>query len=58
MKTYLLDIIPKIQRFSQKLDDLTVLLNKHWIIFDENSIDKTVFIFREKENQLLISAKF
>ena len=55
MKTYLLDIIPKIQRYSQKLDDLTVLLNKHWVIFNENSIDKTVFIFREKENQLLIS---
>lgn len=55
MKTYLLDIIPKIQRFSQKLNDLTVLLNKHWVILDEESMNKTVFIFREKNNQLLIS---
>lgn len=55
MKTYLLDIIPKIQRFSQKLDDLTVLLNKHWVILDEESMNKIVFIFREKNNQLLIS---
>ncbi len=39
MKKYLLDIIPKIQRFSQKLDNLTVLLNKHWIIFDKDSIN-------------------
>jgi hypothetical protein len=55
MKTYILDIIPKIQRFSQKLDNLTVLLNKHWVILDEETSRKSVFIFREKDNQLLIS---
>ncbi|MCR8667089.1 hypothetical protein NO995_05305 [Aestuariibaculum sp. M13] len=55
MKTYFLDIIPKIQRFSQKLDDLTILTNKHWVIFNESSSEKNVFIFREKNNQLLIS---
>jgi hypothetical protein len=55
MKTYLLDIIPKIQRFSQKLDNLTLLMDKHWVILSEETSKKTVFIFREKSNQLLIS---
>jgi hypothetical protein len=55
MKTYILDIIPKIQRFSQKLNEITVLQNKHWIVLDEESKNKVVFIFREKNNQLLIS---
>jgi len=55
MKTYILDIIPKIQRFSQKLDNLSILLNKNWVILDEETSNKSVFIFREKNNQLLIS---
>lgn len=55
MKTYLLDIIPKIKRFSQKLDDLTILTNQHWVVIDEATDKKVVFIFREKGNQLLIS---
>lgn len=55
MKTFLLDIIPKIQRFSQKLDNLTVLTNTHWVVIDEELNRKVVFIFREKDNQLLIS---
>lgn len=55
MKTFLLDIIPKIQRYSQKLDNLTVLTNKHWVVIDEELNRKVVFIFREKDSQLLIS---
>ena len=55
MKTYILDIIPKIQRFSQKLNETTILQNKHWVILSEESSNKVVFIFREKNNQLLIS---
>lgn len=55
MKTYLLDIIPKIKRYSRELDDTTVLKNKHWVVVNEGLKEKTVFIFREKENQLLIS---
>lgn len=55
MKSYILDIIPKIQRYSQKLDNLSILLNKHWVLLDEESPNKSVFIFREKNNQLLIS---
>ena len=54
MKTYILDIIPKIQRYSRKLDDLTILLNKHWVIFDEILSSKSVYIFRANK-ELLIS---
>jgi hypothetical protein len=54
MKTYIADIIPKIQRFSQRLDDLTNLTNQHWVVVDEISTSKNVYIFRTN-NELLIS---
>ena len=55
MRTYLLDIIPKIKRYSKKLDDLTILTNQNWVVIDEETDRKVVYIFREKGNQLLIS---
>ena len=55
MKTFILDIIPKIERFSKKLDNITVLTNKHWVFLEEELEKKIVYIFREKDNQLLIS---
>jgi len=55
MKTFLLNIIPKIQKYSEKLDNITVLTNKHWVVIEEEVGKKIVFIFREKDNQLLIS---
>lgn len=54
MKTYIADIIPKIQRFSQKLDDLTKLTNQHWVSIGDIGQSKRVYIFRTN-NQLLIS---
>ncbi|MCU7550409.1 hypothetical protein OCK74_14910 [Chitinophagaceae bacterium LB-8] len=54
MKTYVADIIPKIQRFSQKLDDLTKLMNQHWVSIGDINQSKCVYIFRPN-NQLLIS---
>lgn len=54
MRTYIADIIPKLKRFSQKLDDLTRLTNQHWVSLDEIDQSKRVFIFRPN-NQLLIS---
>jgi hypothetical protein len=54
MKTYIADIIPKIQRFSQQLGDLTKLTNQHWVSLGDISQTKRVFIFRAN-NQLLIS---
>ncbi len=53
MKTYLADIFPKIQRYSEKLDNLALLINQHWVSID-TSISKTVYIFRTN-NELIIS---
>ncbi|TYC08176.1 hypothetical protein ES677_14570 [Bizionia gelidisalsuginis] len=54
MKTYITDIIPKVQRFSKKLDDLSTLTNQHWVVVDELINSKTIYIFRAN-CELLIS---
>lgn len=54
MKTYIADIIPKIQKFSQKLDNLTRLTNQHWVSLGDIDQTKRVFIFRSN-NELIIS---
>ena len=54
MKTFISDLIPKLQRFSQKLDNLTLLTNQHWVVIDEINNNKNVYIFRTN-NDLLIS---
>jgi len=54
MLYYLIDIIPKIQAFSKKLDDASLLINQHWVSVNEIENIKTVFIFRP-DAQLLIS---
>ena len=55
MQTFIADIIPKLQRFSQKLDDLSLLTNQHWVVLDELTKAKNVYIFRSN-NELLISS--
>ncbi len=54
MITFIADLIPKLQKYSQKLDNLTLLTNQHWVIVDEIANSKTVYIFRPN-NELLIS---
>jgi hypothetical protein len=54
MKTYISEIIPKIKRYSERLDNLTLLTNQHWIVIDELQNSKNVYIFRSN-NELLIS---
>lgn len=54
MRTYFSDIFPSIQKFSQKLDDLNLLINQHWVVIDDIDKTKNVFFFR-KNNELLIS---
>lgn len=54
MKTYFSDLIPRIQRFSKKLDDLTLLTDQHWVVINEIENSKIVYIFK-KDNRLLIS---
>lgn len=54
MKTYITNIFERIKNYSNKLDDLTLLTNKHWAVFNENSLEKIVYIF-QKNGVLLIS---
>lgn len=54
MKTFISELIPKLQRFSQKLDNLTLLTNQHWVLIDDINNNKNVYIFRNN-NDLLIS---
>lgn len=54
MRTYISDIIPKIEQYSKKLDNLTLLTNQHWIIIDDIDKSKITFIFRSN-NELIIS---
>jgi len=54
MKTFIADIIPRIQKYSQKLDNLNLLTNQHWVVVDEIANSKTVYIFRSNQ-ELLIS---
>lgn len=50
MKTYLFDILPKIKRFSKRLDDKTILQGKSWMAINEDNTVKTVYIFSENNN--------
>lgn len=54
MKTYFLDIISKVKKFSKLLDNQVLFLNQRWVIFDEMNESKILFIFR-KNDELLIS---
>ena len=54
MKTFLSDIFPKIQRYSEKLDNFTFLTNQYWVSIDDILSSKTVYIFRTNY-ELLVS---
>ncbi len=54
MRTFVADLIPKIQKFSKKLDDLTKLTNQHWVSIGDIDEKKRVFIFRSN-HELVIS---
>jgi len=54
MKFYLLDIINRIQSFSRKLDETSLIENNHWVSIDDLEAEKKVYIFRPN-GQLLIS---
>jgi hypothetical protein len=50
----LTDIFHKIQRYSEKLDNITLLTNQHWVSIDNILTNKTVYIFRTN-NELIVS---
>ena len=49
MKTYLLDILNRYNRFSENLDVKTILCNKSWSIFNDAG-NKELYIFQENGN--------
>jgi hypothetical protein len=54
MKTYIVDIIPRLSKFSKQLDNLTLLTEQYWVALDIISGQKRVYIFR-RNNELLVS---
>lgn len=54
MRTYVADFIPRFRQFSEKLDNETLLVNQHWVMVDEITSTKTVYIF-QRDNRLLLS---
>jgi|TARA_B110000091_G_scaffold202721_1_gene235516 hypothetical protein len=56
MKTYILNIIPKAQRFSKKLDNLSLLTKHNWIGVNEEAdkSTKNTYIFRANK-ELIVS---
>lgn len=55
MKAYLLDIFPNIERWSHQLDLKTHILNKVWILIDEENDKKITYRFQEENHQIIIS---
>jgi len=55
MKTYILDVIPRIKKYSKQLDDLKLLTEKNWVLIDTFNDLKSVFIFR-RNKELIISS--
>lgn len=53
MKTYLLDILNRYNRFSENLDVKTILCNKSWLVFNDTG-DKELYIFQEN-GSLIVS---
>ena len=53
MKTYLLDSINRLKRYSESLDATTIICNKTWIVFNDSGIKET-YIFQE-DGDLIIS---
>ncbi len=54
MKKFLQQTINKIKGYSKKLDNHSMLMDKHWVVIDEIQNSKLVYIFR-RNNQLIIS---
>lgn len=53
MKTFILDLIPNIIRFSEKLDDITKLTSQHWVAVGELNDTRVLYIFRPNSDLLI-----
>lgn len=53
MRTYLLNLIPKLQQFSEKLDNTALLTQQHWVVIDDETGLKVGYIFRPSGDLLI-----
>lgn len=54
MRAYIANVLPRLQKYSARLDNLALFTDHPWIQIDESG-DRTVFVFRSEGNELLIS---
>lgn len=54
MKTYITNIFERIKKHSKKIEELTLLTDKHWVVFNDDLSNKITYIF-QKSGVLLIS---
>jgi len=54
METNLSVLIPRVNKLSQKFDNISLILSHHWVLIDEINSKKKLYIFR-KNKELLIS---
>jgi hypothetical protein len=54
MNSYIADFIPRLKSFSKQLNNLTLLADKEWVLFDPISTERRIYIFR-RNGELLIS---
>ena len=55
MKTYINSLLPRLQRYSKKLNDTAIFAEIPWSYLDEDG-DRVVYIFRENQ-ELLVSKR-
>lgn len=56
MKNFLSDLIPRIQRYSRKLDELSLLQNQQWVSVNQQSEKAKTFIFRSSGELLVVNS--
>lgn len=54
MRGYIANVLPRLKKYSARLDNLALFTDHPWIQSDDSG-DRTVFVFRSEGNELLIS---
>ena len=54
METNLSVLVPRVNKLSQKFDNISLIQSHHWVLVDEMKDNKNLFIFRNN-NELIIS---
>jgi hypothetical protein len=54
MRSYISKLLPRLRQYSARLDNISLFTNHPWVQIDDSG-DRTVFIFRKEENELLVS---